>query len=74
MKKTIGIKAKKLMVDDHLEIGGVLFRISSLSRNFGSGRKENVVIHAYQIDQPRRRSYIHFSVRPGTLFTIYNQK
>lgn len=71
MKKTANIKATKLMVDDHLEIGGSMYRISHLNRTFGRGR-DRVCIGLHPIEGSD--FHMTITVPKKARFTIFNQK
>lgn len=73
MKKTTNVKATKLMVDDHVKLGGNMCRITNLTYNFGrKGRRNRVRIHLHRLDE--RFVYLNLEVPAKTTFTIFNQK
>lgn len=71
MKTTHNVIANDLMVDDHLKVAGMMYRVSSLSLNFGRGY-DTVRIHLQPLDK-RTRSFLTLTVPADTLFKIHNQ-
>lgn len=71
MNKTKNVKATQLMVDDHLKVGGTLYRILFLNLTFGRGHRNSVRIHAHAVKN--RKSHVTLTVPSKTKFTIYNQ-
>ena len=70
MKKTSNVKAPKLMVDDHIKIGGQMYRITHLSRNYGTSR-DSIRIYLRGIENNSFMQLIN--VKPKNRFTIYSQ-
>lgn len=72
LKKTATITAPSLMLDDHIKMGGKMYRIRGLVKNELGGW----VIYLYSVKsrlRPRNER-LTLIVPSHTSFTIYNQK
>lgn len=72
MHKTKNVKAKDLMIDDHVKVGGKMFRITEHTHILGNKRRiGSVNIGLRTLDT--RPITIHLEAAPSVKFTMYNQ-
>lgn len=62
------VKSEDLIVDDHIKVGGLLYRIDMIL----PGPIDTSVVYAHNVRRPRVRIIITFE--KNTLLHIWNQK